>query len=149
MSIHQFAVVHKNARIGEDLTIGPFSVIGKEVTLGKGCKIGAHAIIDGWTDIGEGCEFYTGAVIGSPPQDLKYAGENTRLIIGNYNIFREYVTVNIGTAGGHGITRLGNHCLMMAYSHVAHDCLLGNHVQRRPADTGNGPGKTFLNYIRR
>lgn len=127
-TIHQFAVVHKNARIGEDVSIGPFAVIGEHVTVGDGCQIGAHVVIDGWTEIGEGCEFYTGAVIGSPPQDLKYHGEKTRLIVGKQSVFREYVTVNIGTEGGGGVTSLGDHCLMMAYSHVAHDCQLGNHV---------------------
>lgn len=128
MSIHQLAVVHEGARIEEDVSIGPFAVIGENVTLGKGCKIGAHVVIDGWTEIGEGCEFYTGAVIGSPPQDLKYQGEKTRLIIGNSCVFREYVTVNRGTAGGGGVTTLGDHCLMMAYSHVAHDCYVGTHA---------------------
>lgn len=128
MSIHQFAVVHKNARIGENVTIGPFAVIGEHVVIGDGCEIGPHVMIDGDTEIGERCKFYTGAVIGSPPQDLKYKGEKTRLVIGNDNIFREYVTVNIGTVQGGGQTTLGKHCLMMAYSHVAHDGLLGDHV---------------------
>ena len=128
MSIHNLAVVHKNAQIGEEVTIGPFAVIGEDVVIGKGCKIGAHVFIDGCTQIGEYCEFYTGAVIGSPPQDLKYKGEKTRLVIGNHNIFREYVTVNTGTVGGGGVTTLGDHCLMMAYSHVAHDCHIGSHV---------------------
>jgi UDP-N-acetylglucosamine acyltransferase len=86
MSIHNLAVVHKNAQIGENVTIGPFAVIGEEVVIGKGCKIGAHVFIDGCTQIGEDCEFYTGAVIGTPPQDLKYKGEKTRLVIGNHNM---------------------------------------------------------------
>ena len=128
MRIHNLAVVHQNAQIGEDVSIGPFAVIGADVVIGKGCKIGAHVVIDGWTQIGESCEFYTGAIIGSPPQDLKYKGEKTHLVIGNYNIFREYITVNRGTVVGGGVTTLGDHCLMMAYSHVAHDCRLGNHV---------------------
>ena len=128
MSIHSLAVVHKNARIGEDVTIGPFAIIGEHVVLGNGCEVGPHAVIDGCTEIGEGCKFYPGASIGSPPQDLKYKGEKTRLSIGSYNIFREYVTVNTGTVNGGGVTKLGNHCLMMAYSHVAHDCRIGDHV---------------------
>jgi len=128
MSIHNLAVVHKNARIEEEVSIGPFVVIGENVVIGKGCKIGAHVVIDGCTQIGEYCEFYTGAVIGSAPQDLKYNGEKTRLVIGNHNVFREYVTVNTGTVGGGGVTTLGDHCLMLAYSHVAHDCHIGNHV---------------------
>ncbi len=128
MSIHQSAIVHGNAKIGENVTIDPFAVIGEDVTLGNGCKIGPHVVIDGWTDIGEQCQFFPGASIGSPPQDLKYQGEKTRLVIGAHNVFREYVTVNTGTAGDRGETRIGNHCLMMAYTHVAHDCLLGDHV---------------------
>jgi UDP-N-acetylglucosamine acyltransferase len=128
MSVHQLAVVHPNAQISEDVSIGPFAVIGEHVIIGKGCKIGPHVVIDGWTQIGEFCEFSPGASIGSPPQDLKYKGEETRLVIGNYNIFREYVTVNRGTVGGGGVTTLGDHCMMMTYSHVAHDCHLGNYV---------------------
>lgn len=128
MSIHNLAVIHKNAQIGEEVSIDPFAVIGENVVIGKGCKIGAHVVIDGDTQIGEYCEFYTGAVIGSPPQDLKYKGEKTRLVIGNHNIFREYVTVNIGTVGGGGVTTFEDHCMMMAYSHVAHDCHIGNYV---------------------
>ncbi|MBD3307757.1 acyl-ACP--UDP-N-acetylglucosamine O-acyltransferase [candidate division KSB3 bacterium] len=128
MSIHNLAVVHKHAYIGENVTIGPFAVIGEHAVIGNDCTIGSHVVIDGWTEIGEACTFHTGAVIGSPPQDLKYQGEETRLVIGKHNVFREYVTVNIGTVGGGGVTRLGDHCLMMAYSHVAHDCQIGNHV---------------------
>ena len=128
MSRHQSAVVHQNAQIGENVTIGPFAVIGEHVTIGDNCEIQPHVVIDGHTEIGEGCKFFPGASIGSPPQDLKYAGEPTRLVIGKHNVFREYVTVNIGTVGGGGITRIGDNCLMMAYSHVAHDCQLGNHI---------------------
>lgn len=128
MSIDQRAIVHDDAQIGDDVTIGPFAVIGEHVKLGDRCKIGPHVVIDGWTEIGESCEFYAGASIGSPPQDLKYQGEETRLVIGSRSVFREYVTVNIGTVGGGGITTIGDDCLLMAYSHVAHDCHLGNHV---------------------
>jgi UDP-N-acetylglucosamine acyltransferase len=128
MGIHQSAIVHENAKIGENVTIEPFAVIGEDVTLGNGCKIGPHVVIDGWTAIGEECQFYPGASIGSPPQDLKYQGEKTRLVIGDHNVFREYVTVNTGTVGGGGETRIGSHCLLMAYTHVAHDCSLGDHV---------------------
>ncbi len=128
MSIHQHAVVHRNARIGEHVTIGPFAVIGEHAVIGDGCEVGPHVVIDGWTEIGERCKFFPGASIGSPPQDLKYSGEETHLIIGNKNIFREYVTVNIGTVGGGGVTKIGDNCLMMAYSHVAHDCQLGDHI---------------------
>jgi UDP-N-acetylglucosamine acyltransferase len=128
MGIHQFAVVHENAQIGTDVTIGPGAVVGEHVTVGDGTEIGAHVFIDGVTQIGEACRFHTGAVIGSPPQDLKYQGEPTRLEIGSHNVFREYVTVNTGTSSGGGVTRLGDHCMMMAYAHVAHDCQISDHV---------------------
>lgn len=128
MSIHQLAVVHKNAQIGDDVTIGPFAVIGENVVVGDGCEIGPHVVLDGWTEIGENCRFYPGASIGSHPQDLKYKGGKTHLVIGSHNVFREYVTVNTGTETGGGTTRLGSYCLMMAYAHVAHDCQIGDHV---------------------
>lgn len=128
MSIHQHAVIHKNAKIGEHVTIGPFAVIGEDVVIGDHCEISPHVVIDGCTEIGEGCKFFPGASIGSPPQDLKYQGEKTRLVIGSQNVFREYVTINIGTVGGGGVTRIGSSCLLMAYSHVAHDCQLGDHI---------------------
>lgn len=128
MSIHQHAAIHKSAKIGKNVTIGPFTVIGEHVVVGDDCEIGPHVVLDGWTDIGKGCKFFAGASIGSPPQDLKYNGEETHLTIGDNNVFREYVTVNIGTVGGGGVTKIGNNCLMMAYSHVAHDCLLGNNI---------------------
>lgn len=128
MSIHHLAVVHENAKIGAHVTIGPFAVIGEHVSIGDGCEISPHVVIDGWTEIGAGCKFLTGAIIGSPPQDLKYKGEATRVVIGSNCVCREYVTINRGTVNGGGITRLGNDCLLMAYSHVAHDCQIGNHV---------------------
>ncbi len=128
MKIHQSAIVHEHANIGEHVTIGPFAVIGEHVTLGDHCEVGAHVVLDGHTEIGEGCKFFPGAVIGTPPQDLKYNGEATRLIIGKQNVFREYVTVNIGTMQGGGVTTLGNNSLLMAYSHVGHDCHIGDHV---------------------
>ena len=128
MNIHPSAIIHERAQLGDNVTVGAFSIIGEHVAVGSNCVIGAHVVLDGWTEIGERCEFYTGAVIGSPPQDLKYAGEETRVVIGNRNVFREYVTINRGTAQGGGVTRMGDDCLMMAYSHVAHDGHVGNHV---------------------
>lgn len=128
MNIHPSAIIHERAQLGDNVTVGAFSIIGEHVTVGSNCVIGAHVVLDGWTEIGERCEFYTGVVIGSPPQDLKYAGEETRVVIGNRNVFREYVTINRGTAQGGGVTRIGDDCLMMAYSHVAHDGHVGNHV---------------------
>jgi UDP-N-acetylglucosamine acyltransferase len=127
-SIHPSANVHPNASIGAGTTIGPHVSIGADVTIGPGCRIGASTVIDGWTEIGEGTEIYPFASIGLAPQDLKYKGERTRLIIGRHNIFREFVTINRGTAGGGGVTRIGDRNLFMAYVHVAHDNQVGDHT---------------------
>lgn len=126
--IDQRAAVHAGAQIGHDVAIGPFAVIGEHVKIGDGCIIGPHVVLDGWTEIGESCEFSAGTSIGSPPQDLKYRGEETRVVVGKRTVFREYVTVNRGTVGGGGVTTIGDECFLMAYAHVAHDCHLGNHV---------------------
>ena len=126
MKIHPTAIVQKGAALAEDVEVGPYSVIGEHVTVGKSCRIGAHCVLDGETTIGEGNRFFTGAVIGSIPQDLKYKGEKSRVSIGDHNTFREYVTVNLGTEGGTGETRVGSHVLVMAYSHIAHDCVVGD-----------------------
>lgn len=128
MEIHKFAIVHEKAELGKNVTIGPFSIIGENVKIGAGSKIGSHVVIDGWTEIGEKCEFFTGAIIGTIPQDLKFAGEKTVLKIGNRSVFREYVTVNRGTGLGGGQTIIGDGCLLMAYTHIAHDCVIGNNV---------------------
>lgn len=128
MNLDPRAAVHEGAQLGRDVTVGPFAVIGEHVRVGDGCVIGPHVVLDGWTDIGEECEFSAGVSIGSPPQDLKYQGEATRVVIGRRSIFREYVTVNRGTVGGGGVTTIGDNCFLMAYAHVAHDCHLGNHV---------------------
>ncbi len=126
--IHSTAVVHPKARLAEGVSIGPFSVIAEHVSIGAGTRIGAHCVIEGRTSVGAYCQLFTGAVIGSMPQDLKYRGENNELIIGDRNLIREYVTINPGTEGGGNKTVLGSDCLLMAYSHVAHDCIVGNHV---------------------
>ena len=128
VTIHPTAIVHPKAALGSGVAVGPFSVIGERVVVGTGTRIGAHCVLEGRTTIGEGCEFFTGAVIGSPPQDLKYRGEDSELVIGDRNRFREYVTINSGTAEGGGKTVIGSDCLLMAYAHVAHDCRIGNHV---------------------
>lgn len=128
MSIDPRAVVSPRAQVAADVEIGPFAVIGPEVTIGAGCWIGPHAVVNGPTVMGEGNRIYQFASIGDAPQDLKYKGEPTRLVIGSRNTFREYVTVNRGTVTGIGETRIGNDNLLLAYSHVAHDCVLGNHV---------------------
>lgn len=114
--------------IGDDVEIGPYSIVGADVTLGRGCVIGPHVVIKGPTNIGERTRIYPFASIGEDPQDLKYAGEATSLEIGDDNVIREYATINRGTVGGGGVTRIGNNNLLMAYIHVAHDCQISNHV---------------------
>jgi len=124
--IDSTAVVHPRAKIGEGTTIGPHATVGANVTIGANCKVGASAVIDGWTDIGDETEIYSFASIGQVPQDLKFRGEETRLVIGRRNIFREFVTVHRGTRGGGGVTTIGDRNVFMAYVHVAHDCHVGN-----------------------
>jgi UDP-N-acetylglucosamine acyltransferase len=122
------ARVHPEARLGPGTVVGPFALIGPKVVLGRDCKVGASAVVDGNTCIGDGTEIFPFASIGLPPQDLKYRGEDTRLVIGRRNIFREFVTIHRGTAGGGGETTIGDHNLFMAYAHVAHDCHIGHHT---------------------
>lgn len=126
--IHETAIVHPNARIGRNVIIGPYAIIGENVEIGDDCIIGPQVLIDGWTSIGVGNRFFHSASIGCEPQDLKFKGEKSFLTIGDYNIFRESVTVSRGTEGGGGETRIGNNNLFMAYSHVAHDCQIGSNV---------------------
>ena len=120
------ARVHPAARIGQGTTIGPYCTIGPEVAIGARCRIGASTVIDGWTEIGDDTRIFPMASIGLAPQDLKYKGERTRLIIGRRNTFREFVTIHRGTLGGGGETTIGDDNLFMAYAHVAHDCHIGN-----------------------
>ncbi len=126
--IHPSAVVAGGAEIGEGCEIGPYCVVGEHVRLGPRCRLAAHVVIEGRTTIGADNRFHPFCSIGGAPQDLKYAGEPTELVIGERNTFREYVTVNIGTEGGGGVTRIGDDCLLMASAHVAHDCILGDRV---------------------
>jgi UDP-N-acetylglucosamine acyltransferase len=126
VSIHPTAVVMTGAQIGEGTTIGPNAVIGGRVKLGKRCKVGASAVVDGFTEIGDETEIFPFASIGQIPQDLKFKGEETRLVIGRRNIFREFVTIHRGTRGGGGVTQIGDMNVFMAYAHVAHDCHIGN-----------------------
>lgn len=126
MAIHPTAVVHRTAKIDPSAEIGPYAVIGEEVVIGAGCSIGAHAHVE-FTHMGKNNRILPGAFVGGPPQDLKYAGERTMLVMGDGNTVRESVTLNRGTAA-HGETRIGDNCLFMAYSHVAHDCIIGNNV---------------------
>ena len=126
-AIHPTAVVDPTAVIGPSTTIGPYSVIGAGVTLGEGCRVHNHVSIVGPTHIGDGNEFYPFCSIGQRSQDLKYKEEPTYLEIGNHNTFREFVTVNRGTAP-ESVTRIGSHGTFLAYAHVAHDCTVGSHV---------------------
>ena len=127
ITIHKTAIIHPGARIGPGVSIGPYSVIEDHVTLGDNVRIGIHCVVTGQTTIGRNCKIYTGAVIGSPPQDMKYStDDNVFLNIGEGNTIREYVTINPGTLEGGGKTVIGNNNLIMAYSHVAHDCIIGN-----------------------
>ena len=112
-NIHQTAIIHEGAKIGKGVEVGPYVIVGPNV--------------DGWTTIGKNCRFYPGASIGTTPQDLKYKGEKSFLTIGDGCTFREYCTVSVGT-GENGETRIGSNCLFMAYTHVAHDCVVGNGV---------------------
>jgi UDP-N-acetylglucosamine acyltransferase len=127
MNIHPTATIHPNANLGERVTIGPYAVIGEHVRLGAETRVGPHAVIEGWTSIGECCEIGVGAVLGSAPQDLKYRGQRSFLRIGEQSCIREYVTVH-RSAEEDGATIVGAHAFLMAYTHVAHDCRLGDHV---------------------
>ena len=126
--IHQSALIEPGAVIGPDCVIGPFAVVGPEVTLGAGVQVKSHAVVTGWTEIGAGSVVFSFACIGEVPQDLKYAGERTRLIVGARTRIREAATMNTGTAGGGGVTRVGDDCLFMTGSHVGHDAQVGNRV---------------------
>jgi len=128
LSIDPRAAVSPAAQLAPDVEVGPFAVIGPDVVIGAGCRIGPHAVINGPTVIGEGNQIFQFASIGDAPQDMKYRGEPTRLVIGARNVFREFVTVNRGTVAGAGETCIGNDNLILAYSHVAHDCVLGDHI---------------------
>lgn len=128
IKIHPTAVVHESANIGENVIIGPYCILGEEVTLLSGVNLISHVVIDGNTLIGKDTKIYPFASIGMPPQDLKYGGEPSKLEIGNNNVIREHVTINPGTEGGGMLTKVGDNCLFMVASHVAHDCVLGDHV---------------------
>lgn len=126
--VHPTAVVENGAEIGPGCVVGPYAVIGPKVRIGAGNTIGAHAVLEGNTLVGQGNTIHAHAVVGGAPQDLKYRGEDTRLEIGDHNMIREGVTINIGTELGGGITRVGSRNVLMANAHVAHDCILGDHI---------------------
>ncbi len=127
-NIHPTAVIEDGAALGADVKIGPYCVVGANVKLGDGVDLKSHAVIAGYTTIGEGTVVYPFASLGHAPQDLKFAGEKSELIIGKRNTIREHVTMNPGTAGGGLKTAIGDNCLFMTASHVAHDCVIGNNV---------------------
>lgn len=126
--IHPSAIVEPGAELGQGVRIGPFCHVGPQVRLGDRVELKSHVVVAGETEIGEGTVVFPFASIGQAPQDLKFGGERTRLVIGARNRIREYVTMNPGTAGGGGLTRVGDDGLFMSSSHVAHDCRIGNHV---------------------
>lgn len=125
--IHETALVDRRAELAADVEIGPYAIVGPQVKVGRGTKIRSHAVVEGRTTLGEGNVIFPFAAVGTPPQDLKYKGEASELIIGNYNTIREYASLNPGTQGGGMVTRLGDYNLLMMYCHIAHDCVLGNH----------------------
>lgn len=122
------AVVSPEAELAADVEVGPFAVIGPGVTIGEGSRVGPHAVVHGPAVLGRNNQIFQFASIGEAPQDLKYRGEPTRLEVGDDNVFRECVTIHRGTVTGLGVTRIGSRCLFMAYSHVAHDCIVGDRV---------------------
>jgi UDP-N-acetylglucosamine acyltransferase len=128
MNIHPTAIVSSEAKISEGVEIGPYSIIDSDVRIGRNTIIGPHVVIKAHTDIGEGCRFFQFASIGEVPQDLKFKGEETRVVIGNHNTIREFVTIHRATTEDTGVTSIGDHNLIMAYCHVAHNCKLGDHI---------------------
>lgn len=139
--IHPSAIIDPEAVIGEGVKIGPWSMIGPRVTVGDGTRIGGHVLVEKDTTIGAGCHLHQGAVLGTDPQDLKYRGENTVLIVGDRTVVREYATLNRGTDDLQQ-TVVGDDCLLMAYSHIAHDCQIGNNVVI--ANAVNMAGHVFI-----
>lgn len=127
-TIHPAAIVSPKAQIGPDCYIGPFCVVGEQVKLGRGVKLESHVVVDGNTTIGDETRVFPFVSIGLAPQDLKYAGEPTSTEIGQRNNIREFVTIHRGTAGGGGLTKIGDDNLLMAQAHIAHDCRVGNEV---------------------
>lgn len=125
--VHATAVIDPTAELGADVEIGPYCVIGPNVVLGDGTRLGPHVVITRDTVLGPGCDVHAGAALGGDAQDLKYSGEPARLVVGARTVIREFATLNRGT-GARGVTEIGSGCLIMAYAHVAHDCVIGNNV---------------------
>jgi UDP-N-acetylglucosamine acyltransferase len=126
--IHSTAIIHPGAQLGNDVIIGPYAIIGEHVVIGDGSSVGAHTVISGHTTIGRDNRIFQFNSLGEIPQDKKYAGEPTRLEIGDHNVVREFCTFNLGTAQDGGVTRIGDDNWIMAYVHLAHDCQVGNHT---------------------
>ena len=127
MSIHPTAIIAAGAVIPESCMVGPYCTVGPDVVLGEGCELVSHVVLDGHLQAGARNRFYSFACVGVAPQDLKYKGEPTAVVLGDDNTIRECVTISRGTAGGGGTTRIGSHCLIMAYTHIGHDSIIGDH----------------------
>lgn len=138
MSIHPTAIVDPKSKVHPSCEIGPYCVVGAEVELGERCRLISHVAIDGPTKIGADNRVFPFAAVGGAPQDISYAGEPTRLEVGDDNVIREFVTINRGTVKGGGCTRVGDHNLIMAYTHIAHDCQIGSHIIMANAATLGG-----------
>lgn len=138
MSIHPTALIDAKARIHSSCEVGPYCIVGPDVEIGEDCKLASHVVMEGPTTIGPHNHFFPFSSIGLAPQDITYAGEPTHLRIGEHNVIREFVTINRGTPKGGGVTRVGNHTLIMAYAHVAHDCVVGDRVILANAATLGG-----------
>jgi UDP-N-acetylglucosamine acyltransferase len=128
MPIHPTAVIHRSAKVPASCTVGPYCVVGDQVELGERCELLSHVVMGGPMRMGSDNRVFPFASVGLEPQDISFAGEPTRLEIGDHNIIREFVTIHRGTAKGGGLTSVGNHTLIMAYVHIAHDCVVGDHV---------------------
>jgi UDP-N-acetylglucosamine acyltransferase len=127
VNIHPTSIIHKNVHLSHDVKVGPYTIINDEIEIGQGTEIGSHVLIDSGTIIGKNCKIHHGAVLGTLPQDLKFGGEKTLLTIGDNTVIREYATLNRGTKYREK-TVVGKECFIMIYAHIAHDCLLGDHV---------------------
>ena len=138
MDIHPSAVISPKAKLADDVRIGPYAVIGDHICIESGTEIGAQVVIEGWTQIGKDNKIGPLVTIGTPPQDIGYRGEDTRVVIGQGNIIREFTTIHRATTKEDRITSLGDHNYLMAYSHVAHDCRLGSHIIMNNAATLGG-----------
>jgi len=138
MSVHPTAIIDPAAKVPSSCKIGPYCTVGANAELGENCELVSHVVVEGPSRIGARNKFFPFSSIGFAPQDLSYAGEPTRLEIGGDNVVREFVTINRGTAKGGGLTKIGSHTLIMAYTHIAHDCVIGDHVIMANAATLGG-----------